>query len=105
MSVSRDSVRLRFTEVLKTGRGDITTAFVSMARWRTPRAPTPTTCAGTLSITAPSNIGSHAVRASLRLVSTPDGRAARAIDGDRYDPIDHVMTYFFTASSGLDGFN
>jgi hypothetical protein len=46
-----------------------------------------------------------AVRASLRLVSTPQCRAARASDDERFDAIDHVMTYFFTDRSGLKGFN
>ena len=41
------------------------------------------------------------VRASLRLVSTPDCRAARAHSDERFDAIDHVMTYFFTDQSGL----
>jgi hypothetical protein len=44
------------------------------------------------------------VRASLRLVSTPACRAARAAGHQRFDPIDHVMTYFFTDPSGLEGF-
>ena len=46
-----------------------------------------------------------AVRASLRLVSTPACRAARATSNGRFDEIDHVMTYFFTDKSGLKGFN
>ena len=45
-----------------------------------------------------------AVRASLRLVSTPACRAARAVRNERFDPIDHVMTYFFSDTAGLDGF-
>ena len=45
-----------------------------------------------------------AVRASLRLVSTPACRAARAARTDPYDAIDHVMTYFFTEPAGMDGF-
>lgn len=46
-----------------------------------------------------------AVRASLRLVSTPACRAARAVRGGPLDAVDHVMTYFFTARAGLHGFN
>ena len=45
-----------------------------------------------------------AVRASLRLVSTPACRAARAVKHGRFDPVDHVMTYFFSDTAGLDGF-
>jgi hypothetical protein len=35
------------------------------------------------------------LRHSLRVVSTPQCRAARAASSARYDAIDHVMTYFF----------
>lgn len=45
------------------------------------------------------------LRASLRVVSTPACRAARAVSAPAYDAIDHVMTYFFADSGGLDGFN
>ena len=66
--------------------------------WRRaiPTVPTPTICVGTPSTTGPSSTGCPAVRASLRLVSTPACRAARAASQDRYDAIDHVMTYFFS---------
>jgi hypothetical protein len=89
--------------VLATGDGDITTLFVSMAtrhpdgadaeylRWHTMDH-------------RPEQHRLSAVRASLRLVSTPDCRAARAASQDRYDAIDHVMTYFFSDPSGLDPF-
>jgi hypothetical protein len=36
------------------------------------------------------------VRQSLRVVSTPACRAARACSDSRYDAVDHLMTYFFT---------
>lgn len=91
-------------EVVATGRGDITTAFVSMAtkhpegtdaeylRWHTLDH-------------RPEQHRLSAVRASLRLVSTPQCRAARPITGGRFAAVDHVMTYFFTELGGLDGFN
>lgn len=44
------------------------------------------------------------VRASLRVVSTPACRAARAASSERFDAVDHVMTYFFANLDGLDGF-
>jgi hypothetical protein len=44
------------------------------------------------------------IRHSLRLVSTPACRAARACSGPRYDAVDHVMTYFFAANAALDQF-
>src|SRR5215475_11504557 len=89
--------------VLSTGHGEITTLFVSMAtrhpdgadaeylRWHTlDHRPEQHRLAG--------------VRASLRLVSTPECRAARAPGDERFDAIDHVMTYFFTDQSGLTSF-
>jgi hypothetical protein len=44
------------------------------------------------------------VRQSLRIVSTPACRAARAHGDPRYDAIDHVMTYFLTADAAFDRF-
>lgn len=44
------------------------------------------------------------VRHSLRLVSTPACRAARAFSASPYDAVDHVMTYFFTEDAALDQF-
>jgi hypothetical protein len=44
------------------------------------------------------------VRGSLRLVSTPECRAVRAAGDARYDPVDHVMTYLFADTAGLQGF-
>ncbi len=91
-------------EVLATGRGEITTLFVSMAtrhpdgndadylRWHTLDH-------------RPEQHRLAAVRASLRLVSTPACRAARAVGDGPLDAVDHVMTYFFTDASGLRGFN
>jgi hypothetical protein len=45
------------------------------------------------------------VRHSIRLVSTPACRAARAVSDPRFDGVDHVMTYFFTADAAFDQFN
>jgi hypothetical protein len=44
------------------------------------------------------------LRGSLRLVSTPACRAARAASDARYDAVDHVMTYFFADLAGLAPF-
>ncbi|HZQ30147.1 MAG TPA: hypothetical protein VFB19_00230, partial [Mycobacterium sp.] len=90
--------------VLDTGRGDISTLFVSMAtrhpdgldaeylRWHTLDH-------------RPEQHRLSAVRASMRLVSTPACRAARATGPGHFDAIDHVMTYFFAGVEGLKGFN
>ena len=45
------------------------------------------------------------LRNSLRLVSTPACRAARAANDDRFDAVDHVMTYLFSDPAALSGFN
>jgi hypothetical protein len=45
------------------------------------------------------------IRASLRLVSTPECRAARAASDARFDATDHVMNYFFSDASGLKPFH
>jgi hypothetical protein len=90
-------------DVLATGSGDITTTFVSMAT----RHPDGTDADYLQWHTLDHRPEQHrlsAVRASLRLVSTPACRAARAVRHERFDPVDHVMTYFFTDVAGLDGF-
>jgi hypothetical protein len=89
--------------VLATGRGDISTIFVSMAT----RHPDGTDAEYLRWHTLDHRPEQHrlsAVRASLRLVSTPACRSARAASRDRYDAIDHVMTYFFTDPGGMESF-
>jgi hypothetical protein len=44
------------------------------------------------------------LRHSIRLVSTPACRAARAFSDARYAAVAHVMTYFFTEDAALDQF-
>jgi hypothetical protein len=89
--------------VLATGRGDITTLFVSMATRHPDGADAEYLRWHTLDH-RPEQHRLSAVRASLRLVSTPACRSARAAGQDRYDAIDHVMTYFFSDPGGLDSF-
>ncbi len=90
-------------DVLATGSGDITTTFVSMAT----RHPDGTDADYLQWHTLDHRPEQHrlsAVRASLRLVSTPACRGTRAVRHERFDPVDHVMTYFFSDTGGLDGF-
>jgi hypothetical protein len=90
--------------VLAAGHGDIGVMFVSMAT----RHPDGTDADYLRWHTLDHRPEQHrltAVRASLRLVSTPQCRSARAASNDRFDAIDHVMTYFFTDTAGLGGFN
>ena len=91
------------TDVLATGQGDVTTLFVSMARRHPDGADAEYLRWHTLDH-RPEQHRLSAVRASLRLVSTPACRSARATSRDPYDDIDHVMTYFFTDPSGMTGF-
>ena len=44
------------------------------------------------------------IRNSLRLVSTPACRAARAVSEPSYDAVEHIMTYYFTEDAALDQF-
>ncbi|MGO9353949.1 MAG: hypothetical protein ACLP3C_25105 [Mycobacterium sp.] len=91
-------------EVLAAGRGEITTLFVSMAT----RHPDGTDADYLRWHTLDHRPEQHrlaAVRASLRLVSTPACRSARAVSGGPLDAVDHVMTYFFTDAAGLQRFN
>ena len=44
------------------------------------------------------------LRASFRVVSTPECRAARAISHERYDDVDHLQTYLFADIASMDGF-
>jgi hypothetical protein len=90
-------------DVLATGHGDITTLFVSMATRHPEGADADYLHWHTLDH-RPEQHRLSAVRASLRLVSTPACRSARAASRDPYDAIDHVMTYFFTDPSGMTGF-
>jgi hypothetical protein len=46
----------------------------------------------------------ESVRGSIRFASTEECRSARAAADVRYDPVDHVMTYFFSDTAGLEGF-
>jgi len=89
--------------VLETGRGHVTTVFVSLSarepdgrdveylRWHgLDHRPEQHRLAG--------------LRGSLRLVSTPACRAVRAAGDDRYDAVDHVMTYWFAGRESLGPF-
>ena len=44
------------------------------------------------------------LRGSLRFVSTPECRAARAVADSRYEATDHVMVYLFADQSPMDAF-
>jgi hypothetical protein len=90
-------------DVLAAGRGDVGTLFVSMAR-RHPDGRDAEYLRWHTLDHRPEQHRLAGVRASLRLVSTPTCRAARAHSGTAFDEIDHVMTYFFTDQTGLTPF-
>ncbi|KUH94066.1 hypothetical protein [Mycobacterium sp. IS-1556] len=90
-------------DVLAEGRGDISTLFVSMARRHPDGADADYLRWHTLDH-RPEQHRLAQVRASLRLVSTPECRSARAYSHGSYDEIDHVMTYFFTDPGGMERF-
>lgn len=89
--------------VLAEGRGDITTLFVSMARRHPDGADADYLRWHTLDH-RPEQHRLGQVRASLRLVSTPQCRSVRACSRAPYDEIDHVMTYYFTDPGGMTPF-
>ena len=90
-------------EILATGRGDITTMFVSMSA-RHPDGADADYLEWHSLDHRPEQHRLAALRSSLRLVSTPPCRAARAASDAHLDAVDHVMTYFFTDTGGFKGF-
>jgi hypothetical protein len=91
-------------DVLATGRTDVTAMFVSMSA-RHPEGRDAEYLEWHTFDHRPEQHRLASIRASLRLVSTPACRAARAARDARYDAVDHVMTYFFTDVAGLEEFN
>src|SRR5215510_15760381 len=91
-------------EILATGRSGVTTIFVSMSA-RHPRGADAEYLAWHSLDHRPEQYRLAALRSSVRLVSTPACRAARAASHARLDATDHVMTYFFDDMAGLVGFN
>jgi hypothetical protein len=89
--------------IVATGSADITTLFVSMSA-RHPEGRDADYLAWHSLDHRPEQHRLAALRASLRLVSTPACRAARAVTHDRFDATDHLMTYLFKDTHGLTGF-
>ncbi len=89
--------------ILATGRTDITTLFVSMSA-RHPEGRDADYLAWHSLDHRPEQHRLEALRASLRLVSTPACRAARGMTHEKYDATDHLMTYLFKDVDGLVGF-
>ena len=90
-------------EVLATGDTDVRVLFVSMSA-REPDGRDEEYLEWHSLDHRPEQYRLDGVRHSLRLVSTPACRAARAVSDVRYDAVDHVMTYFFADANVLEPF-
>jgi hypothetical protein len=91
-------------DVLVTGSTDIGFAFISMSA-REPNGRDAEYLAWHSLDHRPEQYRLSGLRNSLRVVSTPACRAARAASVDEYDAVDHVMTYLFDDQSALPSFN
>jgi hypothetical protein len=90
--------------MLATGRTDVTTIYVSMSA-RHPDGRDADYLEWHSLDHRPEQHRLAGLRASFRVVSTPACRAARATHDERYDAVDHVMTYLFTDEDALPAFN
>ena len=91
-------------DVLATGSTDVTFAFISLSA-REPDGRDAEYLAWHSLDHRPEQYRLAGLRNSLRIVSTPACRAARAASVDRFDPVDHVMTYLFTDPGPIPRFN
>jgi hypothetical protein len=87
--------------ILATGDSGITTVFVSMTA-RHPHGRDADYLRWHTFDHRPEQYRLPGLRSSLRLVSTPACRAARAVSDARYDAVDHIITYFFADLTGLE---
>jgi hypothetical protein len=90
-------------EVLATGEPDVRFVFISMSA-REPDGQDAKYLEWHSLDHRPEQHRIAGLRHSLRIVSTPACRAARAISNERYDAVDHVMTYFFAPGAALNQF-
>lgn len=90
-------------EVLAAGGSGVSTIFVSMSM-RHPEGKDADYLYWHTYDHRPEQHRLASVRASLRLVSTAGCRKVRALSGGRYEDVDHVMTYFFRDTDGLQDF-
>jgi hypothetical protein len=89
--------------VLATGRSQVVAMYVSMSQ-RHPEGRDLDYLFWHCFDHRPEQYRLAALRGSLRIVSTPACRAARAASAEPYDAVDHVMTYLFADTAGLDPF-
>jgi hypothetical protein len=91
-------------DVLSTGSGDIQFAFISLSA-REPSGRDAEYIAWHSLDHRPEQHRLAGLRSSLRLVSTPACRSARAASAAPYDEVDHVMTYLFSDAGSMPGFD
>jgi hypothetical protein len=94
----------QLADVLETGTSDASFAFISMSA-REPEGRDGEYIEWHSLDHRPEQYRLAGLRASLRLVSTPECRAARAASVERFDAADHVMTYLFSGPESIPGFN
>lgn len=91
-------------DVLATGATDIGHAFISLSE-REPAGRDAEYIEWHSLDHRPEQYRLAELRNSLRLVSTPECRAARVASVDQYDAVDHVMTYLFSDLAVLPRFS
>lgn len=91
-------------EVLKTGKANVGCAFISLSG-REPNGRDAEYIAWHSLDHRPEQFRLPGLRASLRLVSTPECRAVRAASEGDFDKVEHIMTYMFTGLDSIPGFN
>ena len=88
-------------EVLASGQSDVSRIFTSMAARESNGRDADYLTWHSLDH-RPEQYRIAGLRHSIRLVSTPACRAARAFSDPAYDAVDHVMTYFFSENAAFD---
>lgn len=91
-------------DVLATGASDIDCAFISLSG-REPGGRDADYIAWHSLDHRPEQHRLPGLRCSLRLVSTPACRNARAASAGEFDAVDHVMTYLFAGNDWMGGFS
>jgi hypothetical protein len=91
-------------QILATGRTDVTTIYTSLSK-RHPQGLDANYLEWHSLDHRPEQHRLSQLRASFRMVSTPECRATRAASDERYDEADHLQSYFFTNLSAMDGFH
>jgi hypothetical protein len=91
-------------EILAVGRTDVTTIYTSLSK-RHPEGLDADYLEWHSLDHRPEQHRMAQLRASFRMVSTSECRAARAASDERYDEADHLQSYFFTDLSAMSSFN